>query len=168
MTAPNNWEIKKCLCVCMATVLAMLGLVGLASLGFDIPGLRQIVGFLFLTFIPGILILRVLKIHNISLIESLLYSVGLSIAFVMFTGLFANFVLPLIGIARPISALPIVATLAILLLILGAVAYRRDRGFSGLAGEFTKAAWLSPYLLLLLLPLVAILGAQLEIGRAHV
>ena len=36
----------------------MLGLIGLAALGFDIPVLRQIVGFIFLTFVPGILILK--------------------------------------------------------------------------------------------------------------
>lgn len=82
MTPPSDWDIKKCLWLSLAISLAALGLVGLAAVGFDMPILRQIVGFVFLTFVPGILILRILKSHNIGLIESLLYSVGLSLAFV--------------------------------------------------------------------------------------
>ena len=54
----------------------------------EIPVLGQIVGFIVLTFIPGFLILRIIKPHKLGVTESLLYSVGLSIAFVMFLGLF--------------------------------------------------------------------------------
>jgi uncharacterized membrane protein len=83
LACPNNWEIKKCLRLSLGILLAALGLIGLAALGFDIPILRQIVGFIFLTFVPGLLILRILKIRNVGVIESLLYSVGLSAAVVM-------------------------------------------------------------------------------------
>jgi len=38
---PNDWEIKKCLSLSLAILLATLGLVGLAGLGFDVPGLRH-------------------------------------------------------------------------------------------------------------------------------
>jgi len=48
----NDWEIKKCLYLSLAILLATLGLIGLAGLGFDVPGLRQIVGFIFLTLFP--------------------------------------------------------------------------------------------------------------------
>ncbi|MFO7996362.1 MAG: DUF2206 domain-containing protein, partial [Dehalococcoidia bacterium] len=169
---PNDWEIKKCLRLSLAILLAFVGLVGLAALGFDIPVLRQIVGFVFLSFIPGVLILRILRIHNIGVIESLLYSVGLSIAFVMFAGAFANFVLPSIGIPEPISILPVMATLVVSTVILGALAYKRDKGFRAAEtdcviaeaprndGGRPKVLWL-PYLLLFLLPILAILGAQL-------
>ncbi|MCK4786507.1 MAG: DUF2206 domain-containing protein, partial [Desulfobacteraceae bacterium] len=162
MTLPNDWEIKKCLYFSLGVLLGVLGLVGLAGLGFDTPVLRQIVGFIFLTFIPGILVLRILRIHNIGAIESLLYSVGLSLAFITFTGLFANFVFPLIGISKPISTFPLLATLAIFTLILGAVAYTRDENFSAEPRQFNiKAVSSLPYLLLFLLPLFAILGAHL-------
>jgi len=162
MTPANDWEIKKYLRLSLAVLLATLGLVGLAALGFDIPILRQIVGFIFLTFIPGILILRILKIHSVGTIESLLYSVGLSIAFIYFTGLFANFALPLIGISKPISIFPLTATLAIFILILGAVAYKRDKGFQAAPRQSNMAEILSPpYLFLLVLPLLAIFGAYL-------
>ena len=162
MYMPSDWEIKKCLRLALAILLAILGLVVLAALGLDIPILRQIVGFIFLTFIPGILILRILKIHNVGAIKSLLYSVGLSIAFVIFSALFANFVLPLIGVSKPISLLPITATLGIFTLILGVVAYKRDRDFAAEPKQFNIAKCFSPtYLFLLVLPLLAILGARL-------
>ena len=159
MILPNDWEIKKCLSLSLAILLATLGLIGLASLGFDVPGLRQIVGFIFLTFIPGILILRILKIHNVGIIESLLYSVGLSLAFIMFSGVVANFALPLIGISRPISVFPIMATLLIFTLILMSIAYQRDKGFS--ASTPTKLTEIiSPSsLFLILVLLLAIFGA---------
>jgi uncharacterized membrane protein len=67
LACPNNWEIKECLRLALAILLAAVGLVGLGASGFDIPILRQIVGFIFLTFVPGIFILRILRIHNIGL-----------------------------------------------------------------------------------------------------
>lgn len=158
----NDWAIKDCLLLSLAVLLANLGLVGLAASGYDIPVLRQIVGFLFLAFIPGVLILRILKIHNISAIESLLYSVGLSLAFVMFTGLFANFALPPIGVSKPISTFPVVATLSVFTLILGAAAYKRDNDFSAEPKRSNMREILSaPYLLLFSLPVLAVLGAHL-------
>ncbi len=159
MIPPNDWEIKKCLSLSLAILLAIVGLVGLAGLGFDVPGLRQTIGFIFLTFIPGILILRILKIHNVGVIESLLYSVGLSLAFIIFSGLAANFALPVIGIAKPISVFPIMATLAIFTVILMAVAYKRDRGFSA-STQSRLTEILSPSsLFLILVLLLAIFGA---------
>ena len=162
MNPPNDWETKDCLRLSLAVLLANLGLIGLAALGFDIPVLRQIVCFVFLTFIPGIVILRVLKIHNIETLETILYSVGLSLAFIMFIGALANFVLPYIGISEPISLLPVMVTLAVSTLILAAVAYIRDKDFSAPKLNFNITKKLStPYLLLLLLPLIAIIGARL-------
>jgi uncharacterized membrane protein len=162
MTLPNDWEIKKCLGLALAALLTLLGLMGLAGLGFDVPGLRQIVGFSFLTFIPGILILRILRIHNIGIIESLVYSVGLSLALIMFGGLFINFTLPLMGISRPISLVPITASLAVFTLMLMAVAYMRDRDFMRPA-EITpgEKLQLPPVLFLILLLLLTVLGVAL-------
>lgn len=162
MTAPNDWHIKKCLRIILAILFSLLGLIGMESLGFNIPLIREIVGFIFLTFVPGILIMRTLRIHNLSIVENLLYSVALSIAFIYFTGLFANFVLPLMGVSKPISLLPITAVLTIFTFILGLLAYKRDKAFSPLPGNLSfKEIPFSFYLLLLMLPLLAVLGTQL-------
>lgn len=168
MILPNDWEIKRCLAFCLGLLLAMLGLVGLAALGFDIPGLRQLAGFLFLTFVPGILLLRILKIHNVGVIESLLYSAGLSLAFVMATGVVTNFALPPLGISHPITLAPLIVTFTVFFLILCFLAYARDKDFRPTNPlpedneKITKpGSTLKPVLLAILLPLLAILGATL-------
>ena len=158
----NSWGIKKFIPVVLTILSAMVGLVGLSALGFEIPIVRQIVGFIFLTFVPGILILRIFKVHNISTVESLVYSVGLSLAFIMFTGLFVNFVFPLFGISKPISIFPFTATFTGFILILGAIAYKRDKGFLTSSQPNNPPPIFSPpFLFLILLPLLAILGAFL-------
>ena len=86
----NDWEIKKFLTVVLAIQLAMWGVIGLDYIGLQIPILRQLIGFIYLTFVPGIIILRILKLHKLGNIETLLYTVGLSIATLMFTGLLMN------------------------------------------------------------------------------
>jgi len=156
-----NLEIKKCLYIVLAILLAMVGLVGLATLGFDIPVLRQAVGFIFLTFVPGILILRILKVHNISTAESLVYSVGLSLAFVMFLGFFVNMLYPLIGVSKPISLYPVITAITFVILILCAIAYLRDKDFLAPKQTGSLPLFSPPYLFLILLPLLAILGALL-------
>ncbi len=146
----------------------MLCLLGLAALGLDITVLRQIAGFLFLTFVPGILLLRILKIHNVDLIESLVYSVGLSLAFVMATGVVVNFALPPLGISRPFTLVPLTITFTTFFLVLCFLTYKRDRNFSPTIPPVNNSPEiaqydfrLSPFLLAILLPLLAILGAIL-------
>jgi uncharacterized membrane protein len=169
MIPPTDWELKKFLAIVAAIQLVILGLVGLAHLGYDIPVLRQIIGFTYLTFVPGILILRILKIHNPGIARTVLYSVGLSIAFVMFSGLFLNFLLPYLGISNPISVLPLTIELAIFTIVLCFVAYIRDRDFQHPETPHikTKQTYASPSLFLFLLPILAALGALLVAYREN-
>ena len=130
LTTPiNDWPVQRLLSLSAILLAIMAVLIGLASAGFDIPVLRQVTGFIFLTFIPGVLILRILRVHGISATESLVYSAGLSIAFVMFSGALTNLLLPAAGIQQPLSLLPVTITIAFLIIILMAVAWIRDRGF---------------------------------------
>ncbi|MGA9048759.1 MAG: hypothetical protein WB588_07195, partial [Dehalococcoidia bacterium] len=75
--AINDWAIGKFLKTIFAILLIVLILAILGALGYDIPILRQIVAFVFLSFIPGLIILRILRLHRLGLAETLLYSVGL-------------------------------------------------------------------------------------------
>jgi uncharacterized membrane protein len=170
VTPPNDWQIKKCLVLSGSLLLAVWGLIGLGALGLDIPVLRQVVAFIFLSFVPGLLLLRILRVHNVHIIESLLYSVGLSLAFAMAVGVVANFGLPPLGISRPIALVPLIIIMTFFLLILCIMAYIRDKGFrpsSQNDSHASESTWKSfranpaPYLLAVLLPLLAILGANL-------
>lgn len=160
-----NWGIKKVLWVIIAIQISMLELVGLSALGFDIPILRQIIGFIYLTFIPGLLILRILKLDKLGYIEALLYSVGLSISFVMFIGFFMNEFYPLLGISKPISILPVLITITFITLILCVMVYKRGDLERESPSQDNPSQWSElvspPALLLLLLPFLTILGTHL-------
>jgi uncharacterized membrane protein len=157
----NDWNIRKFLYVVIAVQAAMLGLATLWAVGVDIPFLRYVVGFIYLTFIPGIIILRTLRQHDLDMVRTLLYTVGLSIAFNMFLGFIINFLYPYLGITRPLSIVPIFITWTVVLGILCFICYLRDRGL-GVPVPLDLRNLLSPWVLLFaLLPLVAILGSQL-------
>ena len=157
----NDWEIRKFLKVVFAIQLAMWGLIGLDAVGLQIPILRQLVGFIYLAFIPGILILRILKLHKLGNIETLLYTVGLSIAFIMFTGLFMNTVYPLFGISGPISIVPLIITISVVVLVLCVLSYIIDEDFSDPSFIDVGNVLSPPALFLCLIPFLAIFGTYL-------
>jgi len=126
----NDLELNNFLSVILSIQLAIWGLVGLDAVGLQIPILRQFIGFIYLIFVPGILILRILKIHNLGNIETLLYTVGLSIITLMFTGFFMNMIYPFFGIPGPISLTPLIITISALVLVLCALSYIRDKDFT--------------------------------------
>jgi len=156
-------EIRKFITIVLVTQLAVAVLMALSLLGINIPILQQFIGFIYLTFFPGLLILRILKIHNLGNTKTILYTVGLSFVFVMFTGYIINMLYPILGIPRPISHLPLLFTFAIAVIILCALAYlqeRRDTNVKALKINLSWAEVLSPpVLLLILLPLISAIGA---------
>lgn len=161
----NTWGIKKLILAVLVIQVAMLGTVGLAALGFDVPGFRQSVGFVYLTFLPGLLILRLFRLPRLQAIEALLYSVGLSIAFVMFLGFFINISYPVLGISKPISIFPVMATIAFVLFILCLIAYKWESSEKECALPNSVTQWSSllspPVLFLFLLPVLGAVGAFL-------
>lgn len=96
----------------MSVQFAFWGLIGLDILGFSVVFLRQFIGFIYLTFIPGILVLRVLRLYNLNFIELLLYATGLSITIIMFTGFLLNTICPSVGLDNPLSLYPLVVSIS--------------------------------------------------------
>jgi len=131
----------------------------LLAMVLDIPVARQIIGFVYLSFIPGMLILRILKLNLKNAVNELLFSVGLSIAFIMFVGLFVNELFPLVGVSEPLSILPLAVAISTILLMLSFISYKRmdlDHTFSlPSTGQVLRA------FVLVLIPLLAIFGALL-------
>lgn len=123
----NDWEIKKFLTLIVSVHLGLLILILMDYSGLQIPILRQILGLFYLIFIPGILILRVLNMHNLGSITTLLYTVGLSIMSIMFIGAFINFIYPVIGISKPISMASLLITMYIFTLTLSFLSYKIDK-----------------------------------------
>jgi uncharacterized membrane protein len=97
----NDWKLTETLKAVLILQLVVLALVGGDAVGVHLPLARALAGVAYLLFVPGILILRVLHANGFDGTRKLLFSVGLSIATVMFVGLFVNVLYPLIGIERP-------------------------------------------------------------------
>ena len=93
----------------------------------DIPILRQFSGFIFLTFVPGFLILAILKLDKLGMVEKIVLSVGLSISFVMLFGLLVNYLSLAVGYTKPLSTFPMLTSFGIATIILAAFAYRRNK-----------------------------------------
>jgi len=157
----NDWDIKKFLGVILSIQLAVWGVIGMDSMSLQIPILRQIISFIYLTFVPGILIIRCLKLHKLGNVETLLYSVGLSIATLIFTGFFMNIAYPLLGISEPISTAPLLITISVVVLMMCILSYVNDKDFSNSSYIDIKGILSIPTLLICLIPFLSIFGTYL-------
>lgn len=88
--------------------------------------IRTILSFLFIISVPGLFILLSLKINKINFYEYLSYMVSLSISFLIFVGLFINYIFPLIGFSKPLSDLPLAIGFNTVILVSGFIAYIRS------------------------------------------
>jgi len=156
-----NFEINKFFVLILSIQFALWSAIGLDIMGFQIPIIRQLIGFVYLTFIPGILLLRILGLHKLNNIETLLYTVGLSIVTLMFTGFFMNLIYPIFGVSGPISEIPLVTTISLLVLVLCYASYKRDGDFSNPSFIEVKDVLSPPVLVLCLIPFLAIFGTYL-------
>lgn len=120
------FDTKSFLILILSVQLAVWGFVGIEILGLDIPIIREVISFLYLSFVPGILILRLLKIKDLSNSEIILYCIGLSIISLIFIGLLANLIFPLIGIYNPISLIPLVISLSLFVFLLSALCFKYE------------------------------------------
>lgn len=121
----NDWEPKKFLRMILAIHLVMFGSIGLDLMGLTIPILRQVIGFVYLTFVPGIILLRILKLNKLGMAETLLISMGLSISFLMFSGFLLNSLFSFFNIGSPLSLWNVIIFIAALIAILSIQSYRK-------------------------------------------
>ena len=131
------------------------------AIGLDILIARQVITCVYLTIIPGFLILKMFKLHKTSFVDTILFSAGLSIVFLMFVGLLMNQLLPLLGILRPLSTIPLIITISVLTLILLFFNYKEylaEHKNTNLTDTESRTVT-SKALLFVFLPLLSIIGA---------
>lgn len=93
--------------------------------------LRAIFSFIFLITTPGLLVMLILKIRKIGFWEYLVYTIGLSISFLMFAGLAVNWILPWLKMTdKPLALAPLLMSFGIILSIFGIIAYKRNKNLS--------------------------------------
>lgn len=159
MVEMKNLDAKQYFAILVAIIL----LTDLIIL-LDVPFLRQILGFLCFTIIPGLLILHVLKLNEIEFLKKFVLSVGLSVAFLMFTGLLVNSLYPLI--LKPLSLIPILISFSIILIIFTLIAYIRNRNDFDIKDIFNfefdlKDKLISPLIFPILFPFMTVFGTHL-------
>ena len=151
----NDWESKKFLRMIVAIHIAMLGAIGLDFIGLEIPIIRQLIGFAYLTFIPGIVIIRLLGLHKIGFTETILFSSGLSISFLMFSGFLLNSLLSFFKINSPLSFWNVVIFITALVTILSIISCRINKSY---IYELQPLKISRSALYLMLLPALSIIG----------
>ncbi len=98
---------------------------------FDIPLVRPVLAFLYFSLVPGFLILNVLK-SPLARIKRLLVAFGLSVAFLIFVGVFFNAICLAAGVAHPISTPYLLACFSFFVVTLTVAAFwvnRHDREY---------------------------------------
>jgi uncharacterized membrane protein len=155
----NDWKYSSFIKLIIIIQVLMLVVMGLDLKNITIPIINPLIVFLYLTFIPGYLILRILKIHEMGSVTSLLYSVGLSILSVMLLGFSANTILPFIGINNPITFIPLAVIVNVYVIILAILSYIRDKDFSSPSFIDTDTLLSPVFLFLCLIPFIAIFGS---------
>lgn len=100
--------------------IMILTLITNLSIVMDINFLREVSVFIFLSIVPGILVLELLNIKSLYISERVVFIVGLSIAITMFLALTINSVFSLIY-TKPLTVyrllIPFDVTIALLLII---------------------------------------------------
>ena len=104
-------------------IIPILLITDLAIL-LDIPFLRQAFGFLFLTLLPGLLILQILKLNKIDFLEKFILSWGLSISFIMFFGLLINYLSLSLGYETQLSTIPLLTLFNVAIITLVIIGYK--------------------------------------------
>ncbi len=138
-------------------IVVALQVVMYLTLFLDLTVARIVIGIGYLTFIPGLIIVKLLKLDKLSIVESILYSVGFSVAFLMIAGLVINQFGFLLGLTFPLATLPLSLFINTLIIVSAAVAHLRQGTPKGVFPQ--KVGFTRSMLLLTLIPLLAVAGA---------
>jgi uncharacterized membrane protein len=104
-------------------IVLVMQIALLFSVFLNIPVARQVIGFLYLTFIPGFIILKLFYVGELDITKIVLFSIGFSIAFLMLLGLLVNQFGAFLGLSKPLSITPIIGSISVVVLIGAIISY---------------------------------------------
>jgi len=97
----------------------------LASISFNPFGILYLVGIPLMVFFPGYLTVLLLPLDKLNSASRTVFSVGLSILWLLVIGLFGNWVLPYLSVDRPLDTAPILFEMVVLIGTLVYMVYQR-------------------------------------------
>jgi uncharacterized membrane protein len=160
----NDWHFTKFLKVVILIQILMILSLLLSMNGVFVPVITPLIGFVYLSFVPGYLILRIFRLHNLGSVKSLLYGVGLSLFVLMFTGYLMNICLPVFGVKTPLTLVNLGICFTLVVLVLCLVSFLSDGKFQPLNSDNyidISKLYKPSFLLLCLLPFLAVFGSYL-------
>ena len=122
----------------------------------DIPFIRQVSGFIFFTFVPGLLILKLCQIERSNVTETVLFAVGLSIAFLMLLGFIINQLGAINLISEPLSTEPLFLAINLAVTLMSISIYFTNKEDSNVFNIEGINFWL--VLLCIILPVISVIG----------
>jgi uncharacterized membrane protein len=130
------------------------------SVVLNVAVLRQVLGFFYLSFIIGFLLLKILKLDDLGPIKIVVFSVGTSVALVMFLGFLMNAISIILSFSMLLSSTASVMAIGGLTLLLFLLCYRQEDKKIGIPffSKMNKATVLHVPLIIGL-PVVSIIGA---------
>jgi len=145
-------------------IAIFLYVLTITSVCLNVILLRQVVGFIYLSFVPGYLFLSILRHDKRDLLETVLFSVGTSIAFLMFAGLFLNMLFLALNLCEPLSIVPLMIVITGLTIILLVLSYKqKDKEGRSLSFGKLSAVLILKSSLIIMLPVLAVVGAMYHI-----
>lgn len=154
----TEWKFITLFRVILAVQISLCGLICLEAMNIVFPFLRQFIGFIYISFIPGVLVVRILKLKKVETIDSLIYSLGFSIIFLMFTGFTLNSLCPIIGIRGPFSEKVLILSIDLLVLLLCLINYSQGETVSKNPYIHLNKLFAPSTLILLFIPFLSIVG----------
>lgn len=116
---------------------------------------------LFLLLFPGLIIMLIFNTNGIKFFEYIVYIIGISISFLMFTGLTINWLFLWLHITeKPLSLFPLLISFDVILLIFGIIAYKRNKELT-FKITIPKLNWLNKtfFLIQIIFPTLSIFGS---------
>jgi uncharacterized membrane protein len=145
-----------------ALAIPFMTLLLVAVISLNIPVIRDIIVFAYLSFVPGFVILKLFKLKELTLLKTFLISVGLSLFASMLVGLFVDELYLIVGLSKPLSIIPLTTAMSTFTLIVFFINYKRDFSINLVSlDELWKLtrSYLPLVLLLIILPILSIVGA---------
>jgi uncharacterized membrane protein len=140
MSATRSWESYGFIVLVLILQVAVYLVVY-----SDVPVARMVVCFLYLMFVPGIAILKLLELKNLDTAEKVLFSTGLSIAFLMFAGLIINEI-GRMAFTNPLSLNVLLISINTVVLLMSLIVTRRGGSSLPLLPQLKRSEWLFPIL----------------------
>src|SRR3989344_1856897 len=118
-----------------------IGFVALSYSGFNALYILTIVGFISLVLVPGTLTIGALRLPHLNVWMYISVAAAFSVLELILVGLFANLVLPYLGIERPLDTGPLLCVLTLLVGILASVNWVRMKGDTISKTSFGCLSW---------------------------